>query len=297
MPAYAKPGVDHLNVGMGRLRVEDRGPAPRRSALGSMMQHELGNMPESPSKHQQKKEEDGFTTVSKQRRPDKPAVSFVEPPRAGRERAAKSSVYQPRPKQASHLKQECLPVDERDPHLLEAQTNGSKTMAKEQYRPGLIIRGLLHEQDYMASSSRSQITVVDKSKHDTRYGSVCTKWRKMIVVGCYQDHYTAIPLFTHNGTGLEYKKAPDEFISIKDPRWTEHVSPLSNHKPLKIASINKGIDVFSPKSTAHITYCLPRKYDLPVVREGELTKPSLNNLIYLFNRYAPREIQGGGRDG
>ncbi|KAL8940759.1 MAG: hypothetical protein Q9216_002639 [Gyalolechia sp. 2 TL-2023] len=302
-----KNGVDPLSSRVAGMRLDGRSSASasKQSNLGSMMQQELHNAPTSyPAPHG----DETWETVSSKRAPAKQPplqttsgnrqrLSFIEPPRPARATPGKSSIYEPRNKQNAHMKQSCLPAADRDPDLLELQSNGAKVYAKSEYRPGMIIRGLLHEQDYVATSSKSSLTMIDKHRTDSRLGPIYTKWRKMIVLKLFEDHYTAIPLFTHNGKGLVNKSAPEEFVSIKDHRSTDDTPRLSVHKPLRTANINNGIELFSVKSTAHITYALPRKYDIPIVKEGDLLKASLNNLIYLFNRYAPKEIQGYPRDG
>ncbi|KAL8686492.1 MAG: hypothetical protein Q9218_007068 [Villophora microphyllina] len=205
--------------------------------------------------------------------------------------------YQHRNKADSHTKQSALPVNERDPELLEQEKNRGKIFPKSFFRPGMIIRGVVHEQDYVAASAGSNITVTEKNPNFTnsRYGPICTKQRKMIIIGLSQDHYTAIPLFTHNGKGLANKVRPEEFVSIKDHRSKDKTPPLSMHKALLTEAINNGIDTYDVKSTAHVTYALPRKYDLPIVHEGCLRKDSTNALIDLFYRYAPKKIVN--RDG
>ncbi|KAL8666849.1 MAG: hypothetical protein Q9202_001089 [Teloschistes flavicans] len=215
---------------------------------------------------------------------------FGGPPSAAAQ-ARRQAVVPPRIKAGSHYKQSCLPVNERDPELLQIELNAGRIYRKEEFRPGMIIRGILHEQDYIAASSGSNITITDRNRTESRYGPICTKWRKMIVLCIYQDHYSAIPLFTHNGNGLMYKKKPEEFISIKDHRARADVPPQNRNGYLVTEKINHGIDLFDVKSTAHVTYALARKYDLPIIKEGSLTRDSLNHLITLFNYYAPRHEQ------
>lgn len=157
------------------------------------------------------------------------------------------------------MKQDCLPVGERDLDLLELQFNRVKVYDKSEFRAGVIICALLHEQDYIVTSSKSSITTMDKNRTDSRLGPIYSKWRKMIVLKLNEDHYTAIPLFTHNGKGLEHKTAKDEYVSIRDHRAKDVTPQLSSHKPLRTASISNRVELFSPLSTAHITYALPRK--------------------------------------
>ena len=91
-----------------------------------------------------------------------------------------------------------------------------QVLPKQVFRRGLIIRGPLHEQDYQGASSQSNYTVAvtNNNRTESRFGPIHTKVRKMIVVECYQDHYIAVPLFTHGGRGLTNKRAPEEFIRL-----------------------------------------------------------------------------------
>jgi len=127
-------------------------------------------------------------------------------------------------------------------------TKSAGKLAKEVYKTGMIIRAALHEPFLSGATD-----VADKSRTESKFGAICTKYRKMIVVALYQDHYVALPLYTHNGK-----------------------------------NINTDIHPFSPKCTAHLTYPVSRKYDLPVTPEGNLDKPSIKSLIQLYNDFAPR---------
>ncbi|KAL8967754.1 MAG: hypothetical protein Q9183_002774, partial [Haloplaca sp. 2 TL-2023] len=201
---------------------------------------------------------------------------------------ARRSIYAQPAKAESYHKQSCLPLEERDADLVEVEANKGRVYKKYEYRPGMIIRGLLHEQDYIATSKGSNITISDRNRTDSRYGPICTKWRKMIILGIFQDHYTAIPLFTHNGNGLANKQCPDEFVSIRDHRAKEKSPRQSKHPPLLTETMNSGIDLFDIKSAAHVTYTLSRKFELPVIMEGCLDRRSLNRLVELFKQYAPK---------
>ncbi|KAI4158048.1 MAG: hypothetical protein LQ342_007811 [Letrouitia transgressa] len=203
---------------------------------------------------------------------------------------SRQSVYSGGGKSQSHYKQSCLPVDERDPVVLGIEEGKGQRMSKDWFRAGIIIRAVLHEQDYIAACGKGDLTLdADRYRTSTPFGSIYSKQRKMIVLALYEDHYIAIPLFTHNGTGLVNKRNPDEFVSVQDHRRPGEFKRLSTNKPLVTESINDGIDLFDPLSTAHVTYGLPRKYDLPITHEGTLRASSLNTLIKLYNDYAPRQ--------
>lgn len=98
-----------------------------------------------------------------------------------------------------------------------AMGNGRKAevLPRREFKKGVIIRAPLHEQDYQGASRQSNVTAADAhNKTESRFGTIYTKYRKMIVVECYQDHYIAVPLFTHGGRGLQYKRKPEEYIRL-----------------------------------------------------------------------------------
>ncbi|KAL9578841.1 MAG: hypothetical protein Q9212_005462 [Teloschistes hypoglaucus] len=223
-----------------------------------------------------------------------PIRPFGGPPSAAAQ-ARRQAQEPPKGKGGSYYKQSCLPVEERRQDLVEQEAYQGITFRKDFFRPGMIIRGILHEQDHIATSTGSNITISERNFTDSRYGPICTKFRKMIIISLHHDHYTAIPLFTHNGNGLAFKPNPEEFVSIKDHRAREKCPPQSNHKPLETETINNGIELIDAKSTAHFTYSLSRRYGLPVVHEGQLKKSSLNLLIDLFYLYTPKKVRD--RDG
>lgn len=80
---------------------------------------------------------------------------------------------------------------------------------------------------------------------------------------------------------------PDEFVSVRDYRNKGDFQKLSKHAALVTEHLNAGIGPMHEKSTAHITYPIARKYDLPVVHEGHLEAASTKHLVQLFNQYAP----------
>ncbi|KAI4222267.1 MAG: hypothetical protein L6R36_006266 [Xanthoria steineri] len=164
-----------------------------------------------------------------------------------------------------------------------------KPIHRDQYRPGMIIRAYVHEQDYEAASSKSNVTVKsDKHRSITNYGPIFTKRRPMIVLAKREDHYIAIPIFTHNGNGIHHKKRPDEYVSIKDHRSNDDSPPQSKYPHLETQTMAPESEHLRSKSTVHITYALSRRYDLPVTIMGQLTDQSLHQLIEYFNRFVPR---------
>lgn len=197
----------------------------------------------------------------------------ISPPSAAA--ASRTNVYAFRPK--SIYQQGFLPIEESDSAQVRAQANKSTRISKEAFRLGMIIRAAVHEQEL------PNTTNADKSITDSKFGPICTKYRKMIIIALHQDHYLALPMFTHNGKGLVNKARPDEFISVQDHRLKGEFTALSSYRPLVTEHLNAGIDLFHPKSTIHITYPLPRRYEFPLVYEGFIDPEAVSRLLKLFN--------------
>lgn len=87
----------------------------------------------------------------------------------------------------SYYKQSVLPVEERDPVLLEVEQNKGSKISKALYKPGMIIRVILHEPHFNLASM-----VADKNRTESIFGPIHSKYRKMIVIALYEDHYIAM---------------------------------------------------------------------------------------------------------
>ncbi|KAI4167906.1 MAG: hypothetical protein LQ348_007593 [Seirophora lacunosa] len=283
--------VDHLNSSMASMNVRGSGMA-KSSKLVSMLDNKRSTDQENRPKIPPIPQENGWKTVDH----TKPK-SAMRPTDGNRQRPpsaaadSRRKVYETSAKPKSIHKQVMLPPEERDPTVEDIEANKGVVLHKSQFKPGMIIRGKLHEQDYKATSSSSNITIADPYRSDTKFGPICTKYRKMIVIALFEDHYLSIPVFTHNGHGLADKTKTEEYIGIKDHRAKEEGLRQSRHEPLVTEFITSGIDLFDAKSTAHVTYALSRKYDLSLILEGHLTKSSTNRLIRVFKQFAPTELK------
>lgn len=149
----------------------------------------------------------------------------------------------------------------------------------------MIIRAVLHEPDFQGATRASDITEADKCRTNTVHEAIYTETRKMIVVATFKDNYIAVPLYTHNGRGLEGKINPEEFISVQDHRGPSNFIPLSIHRPFVTEQLNGGIDLFHPQTAVHITYLVSRRYTLPVVKEGSVKRESIRFLSQLLRNY------------
>lgn len=164
------------------------------------------------------------------------------------------------------------------------QKSKAVQLPKQAFKPGMIVRALIHEAT-LDKVQRSSVTITDAAVTETKYGLVTSKWRKLIVIATHQDHFNAIPLYTHNGRGLSRKSNPDEYISIRDHRQTKSFTALSVHLPLVTGHLNSDIFLFDPLTTAHIPYMISMGYVSPVVHEGSLESESTKRLLKLIGTF------------
>ena len=157
-------------------------------------------------------------------------------------------------------------------------------LAKEAFKPGVIVRAVVHEPNIVKPAHASSVTVADRQVTDTMYGQVISKVRKLIVVSTHYDHYTAVPLYTHNGHGLSRKSKPDEYVSVQDHRQSDPFKQLSVHIPLVTGHLNRDVNPYDPVTTAHVPYLVSRPYVLPVCHEGSLEPDSTRRLLELVGK-------------
>ncbi len=175
------------------------------------------------------------------------------------------------------------------------RSNRTQKLTKNLFTPGMIVRGVCHEQDFHGAAGGSIMTLADRYTTESRFGNIHSKYRKMIVIALYETHYLAIPLYTHNGNGVAYKSKPEEYISVRDHRSSGPFTKQTKHGELVTEQINVGIHPFDPNSLAHITYPLARKYDLPLVVEGQLNPQSAKLLWMLFHNFVQEANQRAGQ--
>ncbi|KAL8745534.1 MAG: hypothetical protein Q9184_007858, partial [Pyrenodesmia sp. 2 TL-2023] len=120
--------VDSLNSSMSGMRMDKSSTA---SKWGSKLDGKRAATKESQPNIPPRSQGDGFTTVShtKPRTIEKPNNRNNGARRSPPSAAAQSrrGVYESATKATSHYKQSCLPVEERDPRLVEIEANKGMT--------------------------------------------------------------------------------------------------------------------------------------------------------------------------
>ena len=147
---------------------------------------------------------------------------------------------------------------------------------------GMIIRAAVHEQVF--NDTPGWVGLGDDIHSViSKCGQIYSKVRWMIVVAVYENHYLTIPLYTHNGRGLDNKceQAKKEYVSVRDDRHRDNFDSLSRHRKLT-AEMKRGSTLLSRKTVAHLTAPVTRRYGLLVEQQGNLDRDSMRRLTKLW---------------
>ena len=156
--------------------------------------------------------------------------------------------------------------------------NQRRWIPKGSYQLGTIIWADLHEEDYLRGATFGQYGSAISKTTNGEY--LHSKQRPHIVVALFHDHYTAIPCYTHGGSGLDNKLNRDEYVSVCDVQG--RFKPLSHHEPLQTEDLRGNIGA---TTSAWFTHPVSRGYDLWVIHGGRLTDRSTQDLLNLYHGY------------
>lgn len=140
--------------------------------------------------------------------------------------------------------------------------------SRELYLPGVIFSAPLHT---AATTDEMYIANDDPNLTATPYGTLNSKFRKMIVYRTFGEHLQCIPIYTHNGRGLEGKKYLNEFVSIRD---------IDDQNPEPFEGPYNGIyasrddsytgTFIKGKAVIKLTELYTHRYDAPATIEGKV---------------------------
>lgn len=189
-----------------------------------------------------------------------------------------------------------------------AQTSLSKAFQQQNrdfYKPGQII-WMNHHDTYVSKPVRANMSLKDKMLIDdkntnassfvsiTQRGvAVYTKSRPFIVVSTFADHFWAVPMFSHEHTGLAHVGNKDEHMYVRDCRlfWDDLKEPDSIHEPLWTQEIPVGAKPYSRDSTVHFTEIISKRYSVEVIPSGLLTHGSTARLLHHLGVYFDKAQQ------
>ena len=173
------------------------------------------------------------------------------------------------------------------------------------YRPGEII-WMNHHDNFTPKVPRANMSQAEKMSlwtKNTRDSSnvsytqggvaVYTKSRPFIVVSTFADHFWAVPMATHEGTGLAHVGDRDEHMYVRDNRlaYTEMREADSIYVPLLTQGIPMSENYYSRTSTVHFTEIISKRYNVDVFPAGALTPSSTVQLLNNLYEYLRRGLE------
>ncbi|KAI0812881.1 hypothetical protein GGR55DRAFT_677207 [Xylaria sp. FL0064] len=140
------------------------------------------------------------------------------------------------------------------------------------YEVGVIFSAPHHT----ASTDDSRwVSSTDPHNTATPFGIVHSKFRKMIVVKVFGEHCTCLPIYSHNGRGLEGKEFINEYVSIRNAT-EQNPEPAEGDHPrlLAIGDTTFRRQVVAGKSSVKLTEFYSHRYNTPATMEGRLERSS-----------------------
>lgn len=178
-------------------------------------------------------------------------------------------------------------------------------LEKKDLAVGMIIRAPIHEEDGTEGSKATDLSrplgdshqsdasnqsKVDRYTSQWSFGHIHTKVRIFIVIALLDRHYLAVPLYTHNGTGIGTKN-PSEYVYVRDKmRAKGGVLPAPPPHPngkgwealsAVISREDGNVPAYEPASCVHFAHLVSRRYGLNVSLEGKLEYASISRLMKL----------------
>ena len=152
--------------------------------------------------------------------------------------------------------------------------NHPDMLLKHEFQAGMIINANHFEEDRNQGESRG----VSNHRTRTSLGFVHHKTRYMIVAKLYHTHYVCVPLYTHEGNGLQGKEQyAQEFMSVRHGRIRK--SDFNNQSVGRELVTDGTGPRLDPLSVAWLTHTVSRDYGLNVAKCGSLDADSLTRLL------------------
>lgn len=161
----------------------------------------------------------------------------------------------------------------------------SKILSYDSCCEGMIIRSAVHEQDFQNKLPEGSVNLDGQYTINTNFGLVYSKLRWQIIISKKLEHYITVPLYTHDGKGLQKKNSVvrKEYLSIRDQRQRGETINLTPYEHIDAHMFHE-TTILKPESVVRLTYPVNGKYDLAVEVLGLLPKESLSTMKMIYNR-------------
>ncbi|KAI5464760.1 hypothetical protein BGZ63DRAFT_451924 [Mariannaea sp. PMI_226] len=116
-----------------------------------------------------------------------------------------------------------------------------------------LVAGTIVSAPYHSQARRDIVEPIDMNISYTAFGSVHSKYRKMVILEKWGEHNICVPLYTYNGRGLEgreafqheylqireayyerYEDADEPLMAIRHPNWDENSSFVNSKTAVKM---------------------------------------------------------------
>lgn len=148
------------------------------------------------------------------------------------------------------------------------------------------------------SPGHSMMSVDRKSQSRVSFTNggtpVYTKPRPFIIIAAHADHYSALPMYTHQDNGMSRVGNQEEHAYVRDHRrgYPPDISfQPSYHVILETEGIPGNERFYSDNSTVHFTQTFSKRYNVGVSPAGRLTKESTKDLLKMVFQYQARAFE------
>lgn len=141
--------------------------------------------------------------------------------------------------------------------------------------------------DHAAANHDMEVDALDPARVATPFGVILSKYRKRVVIATYGHAVATVPIYTHNGNGLEYKRFKNEYVSVRDLKTEYPCPPETEHGCLYAWRLEEFPGTFlSGRASIHLIDQRLHSYNQYATIEGHLDDVSLTKLQGLLARTA-----------
>ena len=155
----------------------------------------------------------------------------------------------------------------------------------------ILVKEVSHQLDNRPTPEWRALSSENQTYFTVGTEKFCSKWRPHIVTKCLPHEVRCVPMYTHNGKGLQNKSTDERkaFVSVRDTRKFPLDDPdISFHAEGEFAPllIEETYDGWEGKEKSTAELCFHRyNYKRKALKVGKLQKESMDDLMELLKGY------------
>ncbi|CZT42947.1 uncharacterized protein RSE6_02915 [Rhynchosporium secalis] len=167
---------------------------------------------------------------------------------------------------------------------------------KAAFQPGVIFSAVTHEHHYR----QDRVDNTNANQTETNFGVTNSKFRKFVILACFENHVIALPILTHQGRGLSSKRNKHEFVSVRERSLEGIAAPSESKHAILWAELYPGFQKASAwhrmtdQCCLHFTKPYSHNIEHKCTISGKLENASTNRLQKLFQDAVINKAAGGG---